>query len=66
MQTLIFLIFLTPNNPHSEPMQSWNQCTTVRDAVYETAKETGRTSIFEKELYCFNYNTKKKSFYGEN
>lgn len=66
MQTLIFLVFMIPNNAHTEKMESWNQCLAVRDSLYEAAKESNRVGIYEKELYCFNVNTKKRSYYGEN
>lgn len=75
MQTLIFLVFLTSNNPHTEPMQSWNQCLAVRDsivdgyedAMHESLKYNETMPFFgNKSVYCFNVNNKKRSYYGEN
>ncbi len=75
MQTLVFLVFLTSSNPHTEPMQSWNQCIAVRDSIVDGYGEAMQESLKynvsmpffgSKSIYCLNVNTKKRSYYGEN
>ncbi|HAN4697455.1 hypothetical protein VWJ25_03590 [Escherichia coli O157] len=67
MNSVIFLVVALSmqSGVQITPMNSMNQCISVRDSTYEQVNKNIWMSINKEQMWCYNSNTKVKLFVGE-
>lgn len=67
MNTTIFLVVALSmqSGVQITPMNSMNQCFSVRDSTYEQVNHMSLMTVSKEGMWCFNSNTKEKFIVGQ-
>ncbi|EHU8781022.1 hypothetical protein N0S44_000257 [Escherichia coli] len=68
MNSVIFLVVALSiqSGVQITPMNSMNQCFSVRDSTYEQVNHMSLMTVSKESMWCYNSNTNTKLIVGQN